>query len=104
MINAAAPVMTDDRVEPGRSLGGAALLGLVPPETTEATGVPAVLVADPVCDGVVSPSELDTFPRSELAKAHTSRMLLTSEGRFGVSRTAVWFVRSKLRTPHSEKR
>jgi hypothetical protein len=77
------PVMTYNRVESRRSLGEAALLVL------DATGVLAT-------DGVVSPSVLDTLPRSVLATAHTWRMLLTSDGRFGVFRTAVWFVFSKL--------
>ncbi len=58
--------------------------------------VAAGVVAEPVGDGVVSPFELDAFPRSELAKAHTWRMLFTSEGRSGVSSTPVWFVLSKL--------
>src|SRR5579863_7981278 len=91
MINATAAAMTDDVVRPGRSLGGAA-------EDT-----PLVLVA-PVAaapdgwdwDGVVSPSTLDALPKSELAKLHNWRMLFTNEGKLGVFRTAVWFVRSKL--------
>lgn len=58
--------------------------------------VVADVVAEPAGDGVVSLFELDTFPRIELAKAHTWRMLFTSDGRSGVSRTAVWFVFSKL--------
>jgi hypothetical protein len=84
------PVMTYNRVESRRSQDEAALLVL------DATGVPAVLAANAVTDGVVSPSVLDTLPRSVLATAHTWRMLLTNEGRFGVFRTAVWFVFSKL--------
>jgi hypothetical protein len=102
-INAAVAVITIDRVEQGRSLGEAALLGMLP-ETAETAGVLAVpaLAADRVSDGVDSPFVLDTFPKSELAKAQTSRMLFTSAGRFGVSRMAVWFVRSKLRTSHGD--
>lgn len=91
--------MTDDRIEP---LGGAVLLGLMP-EAVDAAGVLAIPAADPVGDSVVSPSVLDTLPRSKLAKRHTSRMLLTSEGKLGVSRMAVWFVLSKLRKLQSEK-
>jgi hypothetical protein len=47
-------------------------------------------------DGVVSPSVLDALPRIELSEAHNRRMFFTSEGKSGVSNTAVWFVRSKL--------
>jgi hypothetical protein len=47
-------------------------------------------------DGVVSPSVLDTLPRIELSEAHNRRMFFTSEGKLGVSNTAVWFVFSKL--------
>lgn len=78
--------MKDDTVEPGRPLGGAA----------EDVPVPVVLAAELVEDDVVSPSELDTLPTSVLSKAHILRMLFTREGKLGVSRTAVWFVLSKL--------
>jgi len=88
-INAAAAA-TGDKLAPKRSQIGAAPLVLVL--------VAAVVVVVPVTVGVVSPFELDTFPRIELAKAHTSRMLFTSEGRLGVSRTSVWFVCSKQST------
>src|SRR6266404_7305731 len=57
-----------------------------------AAGVAAALLRD----GVVSPLTLEALPRMELTKEHTVRMLLTSEGRSGVLRTAVWFVFSKL--------
>ena len=90
MISATAPAMTDDVVEVGRSLGGAAEVVLVP--------VALAVTVAPDGDGVVSPSELDALPRSELAKLHTWRMLFTSEGKLGVSRTAIWFVLSKLDT------
>jgi hypothetical protein len=94
-ISAAVAVITVDRVEQGRSLGDAALFGVVP-------AVPA-LAADRAGDGVDSPFVLDTFPKIELATAQISRMLFTSEGRFGVSRMAVWFVCSKLRPSNNEK-
>jgi hypothetical protein len=87
MISATAPAMTDDVVEVGRSPGGAAEVVPVP--------VALAVTVAPDGDGVVSPSELDALPRSELAKLHTWRMLFTSEGKLGVSRTAVWFVLSK---------
>ena len=86
--------MTDDAVEVGRFLGGAA---------EDAPLVPAlpVLVAATVPDawdrdGVVSPSTLDALPKIELARLHNSRILFTSEGKLVLFKTAVWFVRSKL--------
>lgn len=73
-------------MELGRSLGGAAPLVLVEPVAT---------VDGWDWDGVVSPSTFDALPRSELAKLHNWRISFTSEGKLGVSKTAVWFVRSK---------
>jgi hypothetical protein len=84
--------MRGDRLAPKRSQVGRAPLVLL----LLAAG--DVVVLAPVTVGVVSPSELDAFPRIELAKEHTSRMLFTSEGRLGVSSTAVWFVCSKQST------
>ena len=86
-----------DKLAPKRSQVGAAPLVLL---LVAAGDVVEVLA--PVTVGVVSPFELDTFPRIELAKEHTSRMLFTSEGRSGVSSTAVWFVCSKLQ--YSDRR
>jgi len=77
--------MRDDIVKPGRSLGRAA----------EGEPVLVVLAVELVGDGVVSPSVLDTLPKSVLSKAHNWRMLFTREGKLGVSRTAVWLVFSK---------
>lgn len=81
---AAALAMRGDKLAPKR--GAPPVLLLV------AAGVEATLLTD----GVVSPSALDAFPRSELEKEHTERMLFTSEGRLVVFRTPVWFVFSKL--------
>lgn len=95
-ITAAAPVMRCDEHAPKRSqVRGAPLVLVV--GVVEAA-LPVVGDGDGDGDGDVSPFELDTFPRIELAKAHTWRMLFTSEGRSGVSRTAVWFVFSKQST------
>jgi hypothetical protein len=58
IISATAPAITSDTVVSGRALGGAV------------EGA-RVLAAAPVVDGVVSPFESDTLPKSELAKAHT---------------------------------
>lgn len=66
--------------------------------------MPVLVLAVVLCvgDGVVSPFELDTLPKIELADAHNSRMFLTSEGKSSsesdvlFSSTAVWFVFSKL--------
>lgn len=77
--------MRGDKLAPKRGVPLALLL--------VAVGVEATLL---LTDGVVSPSALDAFPRSELEKAHTERMLFTSEGRLVVFRTPVWFVFSKL--------
>jgi hypothetical protein len=72
------------------------------PKRSQVSRAPLVLpVADGVevtllTVGVVSPSALDAFPRIELAREHTERMLFTSEGRSVVLRTPVWFVFSKL--------
>jgi hypothetical protein len=75
---AAAPVMKGDKLAPKRSqVGETPLVLLVAVEVM------------PVVVGVVSPSTLEAFPRSELAREHTSRMLFTSEGRLVVFRTAV---------------
>jgi hypothetical protein len=101
---AAAPVTRGDKLAPKRSQLGAAplVVPLVAAGDVEAVLLVAAaeveVVLAPVTVGVVSPFELDTFPRIELAKAHTSRMLFTSEGRPGVSSTAVWFVCSKQST------
>jgi len=89
-ISETAPATTVDTVaKPGIFQSGAA-----------AEDAPAVLVAAAAAlrlwDDVVSPSELDALPRMELSKAHIWRMLFTSEGKSGVSNTAVWFVCSKL--------
>jgi len=95
MINARA---ADDAVELGRSFGGAAEdepLALVAPVLAL---VAAAALDRRDCDGVVSPSALEALPRSELAKLHNWRMLFTSEGKSGVFKTAVWFVRSKQST------
>jgi len=78
---AAAPVMKGDQLAPKRSQVGETPLVLLL--------VAAGDVVTPVPVGVVSPSTLEAFPRSELAKEHTSRMLFTSEGRLLVFRTAV---------------
>jgi len=85
-ISATAAGSREDTVELGRSLGGAAPLVLVEPVAT---------VDGWDWDGVVSPSTFDALPRSELAKLHNWRISFTSEGKLGVSKTAVWFVRSK---------
>lgn len=78
MISAAAAlVMKGDKLAPKRSQVG------------ETPLVAVDVVVAPVVVGVVSPSTLEAFPRSELAKEHTWRMLLTSEGRLVVFRTAV---------------
>jgi len=83
--------MKGAKLAPKRSqLGGAPLVLPV--------AVAADVVVTPVTVGVVSLSELDAFPRIELAKEHTSRMLFTSDGRSVVFRTAVWFVFSKQST------
>ena len=61
-ISVTAPVIRGDKLATKRSqVGGAPLVLLV------AAGV----VVTPVTVGVVSPSELDAFPRIELAKEHT---------------------------------
>lgn len=62
MISAAAPAMRGDKLATKRSQAGGAPLVLP---------VAAGVVVTPVTVGVVSPSELDAFPRSELAKEHT---------------------------------
>jgi hypothetical protein len=78
MINVTVPATTDDTVaKPGRFQSGAA------------EDAPVLLAALRVVDGVVSPSVLDALPRIELSKAHNWRMLFTSEGKSGVSNTAV---------------
>jgi len=79
IISDTAPATTVDTVaKPGRFHSGTAEDALV-----------LLLAALPVGDGVVSPSELDTLPRIELSKAQMSRMFFTSEGKLGVSNTAV---------------
>jgi len=101
-ISVAAPAMTDAATaERERRLGSPSMAAAF----DASGGVRVVLAAleeeedtDTDTDGVVSPSELDAFPRIELANAHTERMLFTSEGRLGVSSTAVWFVFSKQST------
>jgi hypothetical protein len=87
MINATAAAMTDDAVEPGKFLGGAAEDAPLVPVAPVAAAAPDGWDWD--WDGVVSPSTLDALPKIELAKLHTWRILFTSEGRLGVSRTAV---------------
>jgi len=85
--------MRGGKLAPKRfQVGRAPLLLLLPVAAAD------VVVALAAAVGVVSPSELDAFPRIELANAHTERMLFTSEGRLGVSSTAVWFVFSKQST------
>jgi hypothetical protein len=91
MISATAAAATDDA---GRFLGGAAEDAPLVPEPPVAAAAPDGWDWD--WDGVVSPSTLDALPKIELAKLHNWRILFTSEGKLGVSRTAVWFVRSKL--------
>ena len=67
------------------------------PKRSQVRGAPLVLLVvagveelvTPVTVGVVSPSALDAFPRIELAKEHTERILFTSEGRLVVFRTPV---------------
>jgi len=86
---AAAPAMKGGKLAP--KVGRAPLLLLL-------VAAADVVVALAAAVGVVSPFELDAFPRIELANAHTERMLFTSEGRLGVSSTAVWFVFSKQST------
>jgi len=75
--------MTDHAVVAGRFLAA---------EDAPLVPVPPVAAAAPDgwdWDGVVSPSTLDALPKSELAKLHNWRILFTSEGKLGVSRTAV---------------
>ena len=78
IISATAPVTTDDTD---------AKLG-----TFRSEAAP-VLVAAALRDGdgVVSPSVLDAFPRSELSISHNWRMFFTSDGKFksAESNTAV---------------